>query len=295
MTSKAALRIEVGEVSAFVSRSGQGEPVVLLHCSGWSHAQWRPLAASLAARHEVYAPDLIGYGATSGWTGRGRFCLAHEAAVVRSLIGGLGRPVHLVGHSYGGAVALHVARTRPDLVSSLVLVEPSAFHLLRERGAVERAALAEITAVARGVQESLASGDYRAGYGRFLDYWSGPGAWAALPEERRLAGAAQLAKVALDFTALLEEPAGIDDMRGMAVPTFLLHGGCTTLPSQSVCRMLHEALPRSSLALVQGAGHMLPATHGDRVNRLIVSHLAAQAASARRSESKPIRLEEETV
>ena len=112
---------------------------------------------------------------------------------------------------------------------------------------------------------------------------------------RSLAGAAQLAKVALDFTALLEEPAGINDMRDMAVPTFLLHGGCTTLPSQSVCRMLHEALPRSSLALVQGAGHMLPATHGDRVNRLIVSHLAAQAASARRSESKPIRLEEETV
>ena len=95
------------------------EPVVLLHCSGSSGAQWRSLAAQLDARHQVLMPDLIGYGASASWGGSGTFCLAEETAPVRSILGRLNEPVHLVGHSYGGAVALHLARVRPAFVKSL--------------------------------------------------------------------------------------------------------------------------------------------------------------------------------
>jgi pimeloyl-ACP methyl ester carboxylesterase len=135
------------------------ETIVLLHCSGSSGAQWRALASRLDGRYRVIAPDLIGYGAAAGWSGRGRFSLACEAAAVRSLIGRVREPVHLVGHSYGGAVALHLARTRPDLLKSLALLEPSAFHLLRNGDATDAAALREITAVAADARAALAVGD----------------------------------------------------------------------------------------------------------------------------------------
>src|SRR5512138_3457520 len=102
------------------------QPVILLHCSGSSGAQWRTLASTLEARHLVAAPDLIGYGSAAPWTGRAPFSLAQEAGPILSLIGTLGEPVHLVGHSYGGAVALHIALTRPELVRSLTLIEPAA-------------------------------------------------------------------------------------------------------------------------------------------------------------------------
>ena len=134
--------------------TNQIEPVVLIHCSGSSGAQWRALAASLSDRYHVLAPDLIGYGGSAPWASRAEFCLAQEAALIRSLIGRLQRPVHLVGHSYGGAVALHIARTRPELLRSLTLVEPSAFHLLRGGDAIDMAGLEEIMA-SRGGRERL--------------------------------------------------------------------------------------------------------------------------------------------
>lgn len=255
----------------------KSEPVVLLHCSGSSGAQWRALTAQLGARYQVVTPDLIGYGAAGPWCGHGAFSLAQEAAPVRSILGWLNEPVHLVGHSYGGAVALHIARTRPQLVKSLTLIEPSAFHLLRNGDATDAAALREITAVAAAASAALAAGDYAGGFGGFVDYWSGPGSWSAMAPEKRGAFAPQLAKVALDFHALLSEPAELEDMCDVAAPTLLVQGGCTMLPSRCVCARLRVALPNAAFRVVRGAGHMLPVTHRDEVNALVAAHIEAHS------------------
>ena len=247
------------------------ETVLALHCSGSSGGQWRSLAAGLNG-YRVLAPDLIGYGKAAPWNG-GEFSLAKEAAIVRSLIGRVGEPVHLVSHSYGGAVALHIARTRPELVKTLTLVEPSAFHLLRNGDSTDTAALREITAVAADARAALAVGDYMGGFGRFVDYWSGPGSWAEMPAEKRALFAPQLAKVVLDFHALLSEPAELEDVCDMEVPTLLVQGGGTRLPSRCVCARLRTALPNAAYRVVQGAGHMLPLTHRDQVNALIAAHV----------------------
>lgn len=254
------------------------QPVVLLHCSGSSGAQWRAIAEQLGTGYQVMTPDLIGYGASAPWSGRGAFCLAREAAAVRSLIGRTGEPAHLVGHSYGGAVALHIARTRPEILRSLTLVEPSAFHLLRGGDAIDTAGLSEITAVADDASAAFAAGDCVGGFGRFVDYWSGPGSWTSMPPAKRDAFAPQLAKVVLDFQALLGEPSEIEDVCDIALPTLLLQGASTKLPSRRVCRRLRDALPGAAFELVEGAGHMLPITHRGEVNRHIVAHIDANAA-----------------
>lgn len=266
------------------------EPIVLLHCSGSSGAQWRTLAPLLGARYRVMTPDLIGYGAAAPWSGGGGFSLAQEAAAVRGLLGRLDEPAHLVGHSYGGAVALHIARTRPERVRSLTLVEPSAFHLLRNGDATDLAALREIMSVAADASAALAIGDYSGGFGRFVDYWSGPGSWAEMAPEKRAAFAPQLAKVVLDFHALFSEPAEIEDVCDIALPTLLVQGGCTTLPSRCVCARLRMALPEATFRVVQGAGHMLPVTHRDQVNALIADHVQANSPTA--FDARPARSRE---
>jgi len=247
-------------------------PVLLLHSSLASGAQWRTLAASLGARYQVLAPDLIGYGAAAQWSGEGRFHLRDEAAAIHALLDGFDEPAHLVGHSYGGAVALHIARTQPGLLRSLVLIEPSAFHLLRGGDAVDADALREITAVAADAKAALAAGDYHGGFGRFVDYWSGPGSWAAMAPEQRERFAPQLIKVVLDFDALLGERAGLEDVRNIALPALLVQGGSTKAPSRCICRRLRDALP-AALRIVPGAGHMAPITHRDEVNHAIAAHL----------------------
>ena len=256
---------------------GRGEPVMLLHSSASSSAQWRSLAEQLSGHYRVIAPDLHGYGATSNWPGSGAFRLEREAEIVYALLGRCSGPAHLVGHSYGGAVALHVARKRPDLVASLAVIEPVAFHLLRGH---DSEALAEIEGVAADVARALASGNYFEGMSRFVDYWSGPGAWETVPPEKRPGFTARLGKVALDFEATLRETAGLADFRAMTVPALVVQGTRSPRPTRRIWELLAHALPNARAATLQGAGHMAPLTHREAVSALLAAHLHGVRANS---------------
>jgi pimeloyl-ACP methyl ester carboxylesterase len=258
---------------------GSGEPVVLLHSSGSSAAQWRALAERLAERYRVIAPDLYGYGGTAHWPGRRPFHLECEAEIVLALLERVNEQAHLVGHSYGGAVALHLAGLRGDLLRSLTLIEPVAFHLLH---GADASALAEITAVAEGVARAVACGEYVAGLGRFVDYWSTPGASAQVPADKRYAMAARLPKIALDFHATLNEPTRLEDFCWMTVPTLLLYGTSSPLPTRRICELLARTLPDAHLQAIGGAGHMAPLTHRDQVNAMVMAQLDSNSGPTSR-------------
>lgn len=248
--------------------------VVLLHGSASSGAQWRTLAERLAPCFRVIAPDLHGYGAGPAWRGRDAFRLAHETAAVLGQIERSGEPVHLVGHSYGGAVALDIARRHGALVRSLTLIEPVAFYLLRHGDAADAAAWREIGGIAADLERALVRGDYERGCSRFVDYWNGPGTWDAMPAARREALVPRLAKIVLDFHATLAEDVSPGDLRTVATRTLLIQGAATVLPVRRICRLLASAIGRARLETVAGAGHMLPLTHRDEVEPIIEGFLS---------------------
>src|SRR4051794_24068018 len=101
------------------SEDGHGVPVICLHSGGLSSRQWRRLAALLAPSHRVILPDLIGYGATGAWPAGEPFHFQRDVDAIVALARTLDQPAHFVGHSYGGFLAMHVARAVP--VRSLAL------------------------------------------------------------------------------------------------------------------------------------------------------------------------------
>lgn len=258
-------------------RQGRGQPVVLLHCSGATGAQWRPLIDSLSTRFLVLAPDLYGHGGTAPWPGHRPYTLADEAALVGALVDTLDEPAHIVGHSYGAATALHLARARAGQLRSLTLIEPVAFHLLRGGDGNDTLALNEFAAVGRLVQQATRSGDSDAALRCFVDYWNGPGAWESLGPDKRNAMRGGLAGLDLQFPALIWDPACIADFGRMDVPTLLVQGMRTTLAARRLCQRLAQAWPRAHVELVGGAGHMSPVTHREQVNALVTAHLVAHA------------------
>lgn len=266
--------LDIGGVRVEFVEQGAGEPVILLHSSASSGAQWRSLAQELSRRYRVLAPDLYGYGGSGRWQGpAGTFSLAHEAEIVYALLQRAGGSAHLVGHSYGGAVALHVALRHGAAVRSLSLLEPVAFHLLRENEALDAVAYAEIAALAARVNRAGIDGDHIGGMARFVDYWAGQGVWAGFSTAKRLALSTRLEKVALDFQASFAEPTRLQDFWPLFMPVLLVQGSASPLPSRRICGQLSRIITGCRLEVIDGAGHLLPLTHAERVNALIAAHL----------------------
>ena len=107
--------------------------VIALHSSGASGRQWLPLAAALADTHRVITPDLHGHGDGPPMPGAGVSIVAADSEHIAHLVLASPPGVHLVGHSYGAAIAMRVARRCGTHLGSLALVEPVAFRLLFDR------------------------------------------------------------------------------------------------------------------------------------------------------------------
>ena len=101
--------------------------VVLLHSGGLTSRQWRRLRERLAPRFEVAAPDFLGYRPEARWPDGAPFHFHRDVELIESLVVG---PAHLVGHSYGGLIALQFALRRPHLVRSIAVYEPVAMGVL---------------------------------------------------------------------------------------------------------------------------------------------------------------------
>ena len=275
--------VDVNGVVLHYAEAGAGDCVVLLHSSASSGRQWRPLAEALADRFHVVAPDLYGYGRTGAWPAETPLTLSDEAALVRAAIDASAArqtsTLHLVGHSYGGAVALRFALENPERIRSLTLIEPVAFHLLRDGARSDRALLGEVALLARAVSDAVAAGAPDRAMAHFVDYWNGAGAWARLAAETRDQLTARAQKVALDFAAVEAERTRLDAHRKITAPGLVLLGTESPRPTRRIAAMLAATLPSARHQAIAGAGHMAPLTHAVRTNALVEPFIR-DAASA---------------
>lgn len=231
----------------------------------------------LGRRFEVTAPDLYGYGDAPSWSGPGNLSLSDEAARAASALPRDADPVHVVGHSYGGAVALRLAIEHSRRVRSLTLIEPVAFHTLRKGDVEDRRLLECVRDVAAEMIEGVVWGDYHAAMERFIDYWNSPGAWRRLATEARERLSRHAPKVVLDFHAAINERASFTRYRSrLRFPVLVLHGGLSPQPARRVAEILSQNIPGARLATVPGAGHMLPFSHAQEVGAAVIQHIAGR-------------------
>ena len=249
---------------------GEGPNVVLLHSSGASSRQWQRLMGDHAACFRFLAPDLIGYGGT-GRRPDAAYSPDHEVALVGALLDRVDQPAFLVGHSYGGAVALNAARAFGDRVRGVVAIEPVLFQVLRS--ADEAEAWAEIEAVATAHIGHVDRGDPVAAAEGFMGYWIGEAAWHAMPEPTRAAILRTMPKIADEWRGLLASATRADDYRAVAAPIRFIRAEHTTLAAGRVTDVLVAALPDAQFSEVRAAGHLSPMTHAQVVNALIVETL----------------------
>jgi pimeloyl-ACP methyl ester carboxylesterase len=252
--------------------------VLCIHSFASSWRQYRGLVTRLAPRFRVLAVDLYGHGEREPWEGGRDFTLADEAAPLEASLPASG-PLHLVGHSYGAAVALRIAANHRPRVRSMVLYEPAIWGTLAALCPGEPATR-EIEAVRDDTVGLLERGAEEAAAERFIDYWTGPGAWAATPQERRPKLIATVRTLRDGWQATFLDRWSADALRALDIPCLLLSGTSSTAAARRAVRLLGGLLPRALVTQLDGLAHMGPVTRPEQVDPLIESFITGGYAQA---------------
>lgn len=231
---------------------------LLIHSGGFTSRQWRKLSELLAPHYDVVAPDLHGYGSRGSWPENEPFHFRQDVDLLETL---LSEPSHLVGHSYGGFLALQLALRRPDLVRSIAVYEPVAFGILDED---ERGALNDVR---RDFDDP--EGWLRA----FVEWWNGKGAWERLNEETRDAFRAVGWKLFQEVMTLGADTTDRATYATITAPSLIMAGELSPWTERRVVEKLGAALPRATARFFPGVGHMGPISHAPLINEAIAAHL----------------------
>ncbi|WP_244487740.1 alpha/beta fold hydrolase [Aminobacter sp. DSM 101952] len=236
-------------------------PVLALHGAASSSTQWHGLSDYLRGSYHVVAPDLSAFASSDS-----------AKSAIEAMVD---EPVHLVGHLHGAALALEIALERPELVRSLTLIEPTAFHLLRDGAPSDRALFAELVGLANRMKIAVEAHDPASGMSAYVDFWYGRGAWQRTSPGLRQMLASHLPRTAADLAASLVASWPAGGCARIRCPTLVVMALESPAVSLRVTEIVAETIPGARLAMIADAGHMAPLTDPHIVDPMIGAHLKA--------------------
>ncbi|HEY8155312.1 MAG TPA: alpha/beta hydrolase [Myxococcota bacterium] len=234
-----------------VETAGSGPDLILVHGTGMDGASLGPLARLLGDRLRV---TRYGRRGTERWPGPGESAPSsaqEHAADLADLASGLagGRPVHLFGVSFGGVVALELARQRPELVRSAALFEPA----VAGDGAIPAAP----SALLAGFEKALAAGDPERAAEAFHRRVLSEALWRRLSPQAQARARGQWRHIHGDLLATVAYRMSEPELRAIRAPVLLLRGGRSPAAFEAPVRALAAALPSAQRVRIEGAGHQM--------------------------------------
>jgi pimeloyl-ACP methyl ester carboxylesterase len=188
-----------------------------------------------------------------------------------------GGRVHLVGHSFGGLVALAVALRGQVPLASLAIIEAPAAELLRDRGehelygAFRRMTEAYFAAFKAEHAEAIAA---------MIDFYGGAGTFASWPPRVRAYAVETTPVNILDWASAYGFALSAEELGAVGVPALVIRGGASHPAVQRANGLLGECLRGAALATIEGAAHFMIATHADEVGDLIARHVGRAEAES---------------
>ncbi len=235
--------------------SGRGDPTVLIHGSLSDRSTWERVRMGLSPSLRVLAYDRRGHGESTG--PHRAHPVQNDAADLAELLDAIDLfPVHLIAHSYGGAVALRLAADRPEMVRSLDLHEPPFIGLLEDDPATAPEA-DRLWATAKTMQSLVRSGQPEEALREEADALSGEeGAWDRL---RPVVQQGLVGQVDLWVEELGDPDLTRPDRAALSeilVPVLLTTGERSPPFLHRVTALLADHLPNATLRTLPGVGHV---------------------------------------
>lgn len=238
--------------------SGDGPVILFVPGSFSTAAAWRPIQKSLPPGYRFVSTSLCGYGDTDETRTAADHDIAHEIRVLEAVAHHIGEPVHLVGHSFGGTVALAAALAGNIDLRSIATFEANPLCLMRDRGRDDLFDAARQMSAAYEV--AVQDGEAHAPR-RVIDFWGGDGAYATMPEAVQDYCCDTASANVLDWHTDFGFAAGMSDFAGLDIPVLLVRGALAIAAMVEMTEGLAAGIPNAGSVQIGGAGHFLITTH----------------------------------
>ncbi len=254
------------------NEAGNGEKVILIHSSVAGAKQWRSLMEMLANDFHVIAINLFGYGDTRAWEVDGTQRLTDQARLIEPFLPKDGGKMSIVGHSFGGSVAMMAAAMFKENVRHLVLIEPNPFYLLEKFGRSE--AYREAVILRDAIKSKGKSGAWEAAAEVFANYWTGAGSWDAMLDDRKAKFARALIPNFHEWDAVMNEVMSFAEwQRELPSDTTVVSAMDTVRSIREIVELMEAHVPEWHFKKIERGGHMAAITKPDIVNQIVVSAL----------------------
>lgn len=251
---------------------GSGPVMVMVPGSCSTGAAFMPLMKALGPRWTFVTTSLLGYGGTRERRTAADTSIDHEADIVEEVVRGAGEGVHLVGHSFGGLVALAVLLRRRVRVAGLTVLEAPAVELLRTAGedelyaAFQRMTQAYFARFQRGEEEAIAT---------MIDFYGGPGTFARLPDVVRDYAVATTAVNILDWASAHGFKLSPQMLASLDVPTLVVTGTRSHPAARRANALVADSMSNARLVVLENAAHFMTATHPRELATILAAHDAS--------------------
>ncbi len=236
-------------------------PLAFIHGSFANGKSWNKIIDKLKFDYQCIAINLPGHGGLYDPTDFACPTFEPEFEKIEKAVFEIphtSNRVHLVGHSFGGVVALAAALNNKLPIKKLTLFEPVAVNLLQ---------LFSETKALKTVLDfiDLYETEYKMGQknvcARVIDFWGGKGSFDLIPDH--------IKKVMVNLTAnnqrhwklCMKSVGGICDYKNLNIPVTLIHGSNSNHVAKSIVRSLNTHLPKSSIKIIDDASHFMITSH----------------------------------
>jgi esterase len=251
--------------------SGRGSPLVLVHGSFSDYGRWPHQIEPFSRQHRVFNISLRHFFPEI-WNGVGiDFSMVQHADDIGAFVTALGcGPVHLLGGSRGGAVAIETAKRHPAIICSLILWDPSA-RLQLEETVENKRAVAFRAKLFIDVRQSLDKGDLEGGVERFYDGLLGAGAWNKISRE------SQLGYLQNAWTGAVDDPLPLttdDDLKKFTFPVLLLNGANSPPMYRLLAQEIQRRAKLDAPVVLPDAGHNMSVDNPAAFNAAVLAFTA---------------------
>ena len=252
--------------------AGSGTPIVLVHGLANDYRAWNAQFDAFSSTYRVIAVSLRHFY-PERWDGIGSdFSIRQHAEDVVALIEQLelGK-VHLVGHSRGGAVAVELAKLRPQVIRTLVLPDGSITMPVADTADATEAAAFSITLLGT-LQENLKRGDPTRAAEVFVDMLSVPGAWRTLPEPVQ---EMILANINTGLAGTDRPLTSCADVKKFDFPIMLLTGEKSPPRFEFFFNEMRKCKEIPASIVIPNAGHLMQRANPKAFNKAVLAFVSA--------------------